>query len=82
MKFKTPIVEAAIIFTILCMGVVGMFVLVPIAAIQLTWNSVMSSLRFLPLINVWQATLLYFAVGALIYLSGLVHIEFEPEKIE
>lgn len=77
MRFHVPAIAAAIIFTVLCMGVLGMFVVLPIACIQWTWNSVMGSFRFLPLINVWQAALLYLAMATGIYLSGLVRFEFE-----
>lgn len=82
MKFQMPPVAAAIIFTILGMGVLGMFVLLPIACIQWTWNSVMTSFRFLPLINAWQASLLYLAMAAALYVSGLVRIEFEAENAD
>ena len=82
MKVQMPAFGAAVIFTVLCMGVVGVFVLIPIACIQWTWNSVMSSWRFLPLINVWQATLLYLALAILLFLTGLVRIEFETEKVD
>lgn len=82
MKVQLPAVVAAIIFTILAMGVVGMFVVLPIACIQLTWNSVMNSFPVLPLINAWQATLLYLAMATALYLSGLVRIEFEAEKLD
>jgi hypothetical protein len=82
MKVQIPAVAAAIIVTVLCMGGLGMFILLPIACIQWTWNSVMSSFRFLPLINAWQASLLYLAMAIMLYLSGLVRIEFETEKLE
>lgn len=82
MRIQIPTFGAAVIFTVLFMGVLGMFVLVPIACIQWTWNSVMTSWKMLPLINVWQATLLYLALSTLVYLSGLVRIEFEAEKLD
>lgn len=82
MKSEVPTVGAAIVFTLLCMGVVGMFVLLPIACIQWTWNSVITSLHELPLINVWQATLLYMAAGTILYLTGILRVEFGPKGAE
>jgi hypothetical protein len=82
MRIQIPAFGAAVIFTVLCMGVLGMFVLVPIACIQWTWNWVMNSCGVLPLINVWQASLLYLAAATSLYLSGLVRIEFETEKLD
>ncbi len=80
MKSQMPAVAIAVVFTVLCMGALGCFVILPIACIQLTWNSVMTSVRFLPLINAWQATLLYLAVATMLYLSGIVPIEFEDRE--
>jgi hypothetical protein len=82
MRVEIPPFGAAVIFTVLFMGVLGVFVLLPIACIQWTWNSVMTSGNYLPLINVWQATLLYLALATLLYLSGMVRIEFEAEKLD
>ena len=82
MKFQLPAIVAAIIFTILGMGALGGLVVLPIACIQWTWNSVMNSVHLLPLINAWQATLLYLAMATMLYLSGLVRIEFEAEKLD
>lgn len=52
-----------------------MFVIVPIAAIHLTWNSLSNVLLMVPQINPWQAALLYVALICVIYLTGLVRIE-------
>jgi hypothetical protein len=80
MRFQFPTYSMAIFFTGLSMGILGLCVLVPIACIQCTWNLVMSSCGGgLPLINVWQATLLYVAAATLLFLSGILQIEFEPE---
>lgn len=68
--------------TVLCMGGLGMFVLLPIACIQWTWNSLMPSWGGLPVINAWQASLLYVAAAVSLFLSGLIRIEFEAEKAE
>jgi hypothetical protein len=82
MRIQIPRFGTAIFFTLLCMGVLGMFVMIPIACIQWTWNSVINSFPLLPSINVWQATLLYTAVALLVYLSGIVRIEFETENLD
>ncbi len=77
-----PILAAAIIFSLLAMGILGVAVVLPIACIQWTWNSLVPSMGTVPLINIWQATLLYMALGTALYLSGLVHIEFEAENLD
>jgi hypothetical protein len=82
MRIQIPSMGTAVIVTVLAMGVLGIFVFIPIACIQWTWNSVMSSFPLLPLINPWQATLLYLALAAGVYLSGVVRIEFEPEPLD
>jgi hypothetical protein len=82
MRIQIPSVGTAVIVTVLAMGVLGMFVFIPIACIQWTWNSVMTSFPLLPLINAWQASLLYLALACGVYLSGIVRVEFEPEPLE
>jgi hypothetical protein len=82
MKFHVPAVAAAIIITVLCMGGLGLFVLLPIACIQWIWNAITGMFQVLPLINVWQATLLYLAVATMLYLSGFVRITFEAKNLE
>ncbi|HEY9792358.1 MAG TPA: hypothetical protein V6D22_18295 [Candidatus Obscuribacterales bacterium] len=82
MRIQIPAVGAAVIFTVLGMGALGILVLLPIACIQWTWNSVMSSVGVLPLINAWQSSLLYLALATLVYLSGIVRIEFETENLD
>lgn len=79
MRFQIPTYSAAIFLTGISMGFLGLCVLLPIACIQWTWNCVMSTCRLLPLINAWQASLLYVASATLLFLSGIVKIEFEPE---
>jgi hypothetical protein len=80
MKLPLPAFATAVLFTALCMGALGMFVLLPIACIQWTWNSAMGSFRVLPVINGWQATLLYLAMATTLFLTGVVRIEFETEN--
>lgn len=82
MRLEIHAFEGAIFLTMLCMGILGVFVLVPIACIQWGWNSVMASWGLLPLINGWQAALLYLAVATWVYLNGVIRIEFEAENID
>jgi hypothetical protein len=82
MRIQIPTIGAAVIVTVLCMGLLGLLVVFPIACIQLTWNSLNNLLNFLPLINVWQASLLYLAGATLVYLTGLVRIEFDPDYLD
>lgn len=73
---------AAILFTILIMGVFGLVVVLPIAFIAWTWNVIVTNVSSLPQINVWQASLLYVAIGILLYLLGFVQIEVEANKVD
>lgn len=73
---------AAIVFTILIMGVFGLVVVVPIAFIAWTWNAVVTNVSSLPQINVWQAGLLYVALATMLYLLGFVQIEVEANKLD
>ena len=81
-SFRVNSFEAAIIVSTLIMGMLGAFVLIPVACIQWTWNSVAAHLFSLPLINAWQAILLYIAAACLLYISGLVQIRFESDSRE
>lgn len=73
---------AAIILTALFMGLLGAFVLIPVACIQWTWNSLAPQVFALPIISAWQAILLYVAVACLLYIFGLVQIEIRSEPFE
>lgn len=73
---------AAILFTILIMGVFGLVVVVPIAFINWTWNALITNVSALPHIDVWQAGLLYVALAILLYLMGFVQIEVEANKLD
>lgn len=73
---------AAAVFTVLGMGAIGLIVVLPVACIQWTWNEVLINYSILPPINVWQAVLLYSAMATLLFLSGVVQIEIEPDRIE
>lgn len=80
--FQVPPFFAAILLSALCMGLIGVFVVLPVACIQWTWNSLVAGVSALPHINVWQACLLYLALAAIVYLSGVVQIEIEATKAE
>ena len=80
MRFPMPTYSAAIFMTGISMGALGLCVVLPIACIQWTWNMVMSTYGFLPHINAWQAALLYVAAATMLFVSGIVTIEFEPES--
>lgn len=80
--FQINPLGAAAIFTILGMGLIGALVILPIACIHWTWNEVLSNYSVLPPISVWQAVLLYLAVATVLFLSGVVQIEVEPERTE
>lgn len=73
---------AAIIFTALCMGFIGLFVVLPIAAIEWTWNFFVPAVSKLPEISMWQAGLLYAAITTILFLLGIVQIEFEANKLD
>lgn len=82
MQFQIPTFGAAVFLTVLSMGAFGVLVLVPIACIQFSWNSVSASVPIVPIINAWQATLLYLVLATLIYLGGIIRIEFDTEEVE
>lgn len=80
--FKFQNLTAAIVFTILSMGVIGIAVILPILVLQWTWNQFIPSLVSLAPINVWQAILLYCAFAAILYLTGLVRVEIDMEAAD
>ncbi len=75
-------IAAAILFTILIMGVFGLVVVLPIAFITWTWNALVTNVSSLPQISIWQAGLLYVALGILLYLFGFVQVEVEANKLD
>jgi hypothetical protein len=74
--------SAAVILATLFMGVLGAFVIVPIGCIQWTWNALAPQLFALPMIDAWQAVLLYVAGACLLYIFGLVQIEIKSEPFD
>lgn len=77
--FYMPPFAAAVICSILVMGAIGFFVVCPVALINWTWNAFIAQHTVLPQIHCWQACLLYAASACIIYLSGIVQIEFKTE---
>jgi hypothetical protein len=73
---------AAIIFTVLLMGVLGLVVAWPIVLIHWAWNVAVVNWTALPTISLWQSSLLYLAVVCVVYLAGLVRIEFKAETVD
>ncbi len=80
--FQVNSFGAAVIFTFLLMGVLGLFVLMPVALIQWTCNSVALGLSVMPAINMWQASLLYIACALLLYIIGVVEIDVGVDRVE
>lgn len=73
---------AAVMMSVLCMGMLGLFVVVPVACIQLTWNFFAGPLAHVPQISVLQACLLYLAFGTALYLLGFIQIDIEAKELE
>lgn len=71
---------AAIILAALAMGLIGVFVVLPIACIEWTWNSVASTVAAIPAINAWQAALLYVACALMLHISGILRIEIRAGR--
>lgn len=81
-KFDLDPLTAAILCAALVQGGIGALVVLPIVCINWTWNSVLSQYILVPPIAWWQATLLYLAVAAAIYVSGFIRIEIKAETID
>ncbi|MCA9815201.1 MAG: hypothetical protein R3C24_03775 [Cyanobacteriota/Melainabacteria group bacterium] len=54
----------------------------PTAFLEWSWNLFASATELVPQIGTGQAFLLYLALGLLLYILGLVKIEFKVEKLE
>lgn len=80
--FEIHPLTAAVLFTILIMGLIGLFVIIPVACIQWVWNGTLAHLSFLPQIDPWQAGLLYLATATLLYLTGIVRIDIQAGGAE
>ena len=75
--YQVPPLMAAIFMCLFTMGLVGIFVVLPIACIQWTWNSIVAGWSPLPDINAWQAGLLYLAGATSLYLLGFVRVDWK-----
>lgn len=66
------------------LGLLSLMVILPTLAIQSLWNLFASFnfASFVPAINFWQAILLYLACLLMIYISGLVKIEFKIKRFD
>jgi len=73
---------AAILLSALFMGLLGVLVIAPIACIEFTWNFLATHVCAAPVINPWQAMLLYLAVACMVYLFGWVQIEIKTGTVE
>jgi hypothetical protein len=73
---------AAILLSTLFMGVLGALVIAPIACIELIWNFFATHFSAMPIINPWQAMLLYMAMACIVYLMGWVQIEIKTGTVE
>lgn len=76
-----PFVFAIVMLT-LTMGAIGAFIILPIAAIEWSWNALAHVFSVVPVINSWQSGLLYIAGVLILYISGIIKIEvkanFQP----
>ncbi|MEZ4488582.1 MAG: hypothetical protein R3F51_13420 [Cyanobacteriota/Melainabacteria group bacterium] len=54
----------------------------PTTFLEWSWNLFASATELVPQIGTGQAFLLYLALGLLLYILGLVKIEFKVEKLE
>ncbi len=70
---------AAIIFTVVVTGLLGLFLFLPIICINWAWDSVVTAILPVPSIAIWQACLLYMALITAAYLLGLLQVEFKTE---
>jgi hypothetical protein len=66
------------------LGLLSVIVVLPTLAIQSLWNLFASFnfASFVPAINFWQAILLYLSCLLMIYISGLVKIEFKIKRFD
>ncbi|MBY0358085.1 MAG: hypothetical protein K2W82_08800 [Candidatus Obscuribacterales bacterium] len=80
--FQFQTLGAAILFTVLGMGIIGVLVVLPVTFIQWSWNYFVPPFSVLPPINIWQAMLLYAAAAAMLYISGIVRVEIETGTVD
>jgi len=76
-SFQINSFGAAVLLSTLFMGLLGVFVVAPIAFIEFTWNFTAKHFWYMPSINPWQAVLVYLAFAAGVYLLGWIRIEIK-----
>lgn len=76
-SFDSNPIIAILLITMVITGFFGLFVIIPIAALEWGWNAFFQSNNLLPAINSWQAALLYIAIALVLYILGLVRIKIE-----
>ncbi len=81
-SFQVNSFGAAVVLSALFMGLLGVVVIAPTAFIEFTWNCAARYLADMPLINPWQALLVYLACAAVIYLCGWIRIEVKTGSWE
>jgi hypothetical protein len=82
-SFQINSFGAAVVLSTLLMGALGVFVIAPIACIEFSWNFMAKHLLFyIPLINPWQALLVYLAFASIVYLLGWIRIEIQTGSYE
>ncbi len=81
-SFQINSFGAAVLLSTLFMGVLGAFVVAPIACIELTWNFAAKHFWYMPIINPWQAILVYLAFATVVYLFGWIRIEIKADGWE
>jgi hypothetical protein len=81
-SFQINSFGAAILLSSLLMGALGVFVVAPVACIECAWNYSAKYLSYMPLINPWQALLVYMAFACIVYLLGWIRIEIKTGTVE
>ena len=76
-SFQIHPLFAVIALSLMLLGIISLFIWLPIVCLNWVWNNWVSAITTLPAIGLWQAALLYSALICIIYLSDLVHIEFK-----
>jgi hypothetical protein len=76
-SFQINSFGAAILLSALFMGVLGVFVIAPVACIEFSWNFAAKHFGYMPSINPWQAILVYLAFATVVYLLGWFRIEIK-----
>ncbi len=81
-SFKINSFAAAIFLSALLMGAFGVFVVAATACIEYGWNFLAKHMTLMPLINPWQALLVYLAFASIVDLLGWVRIEIKTSNLD